>query len=245
MTSSIRKLQHLIMVAPIIATACGGAKSGPESGPIGQTSRGAQCGPTLDFEPINAFDSPFEWLQQREEAVVFINGTCTGAYLGAVGNIEHLVITAGHCTRVGDEPVVVFNFEQDADGPESFQFGLVIEQSNAPDYALIELFEDPEVAPVRLTNDPTRALVSVQHPRGQPKLVATGYFDKREAGRFFYRDLDTLVGTSGAPIFNEAGDVLGIHAGGDCEENGTNWGWTAFDIRGDSPILCEYEFDDY
>src|ERR1041384_1458700 len=43
-----------------------------------------QCGPTLDFTPINSYRGEFaDVAQSREDAVVFINGLCTGTLIAA------------------------------------------------------------------------------------------------------------------------------------------------------------------
>src|SRR5688572_17116246 len=42
-----------------------------------------QCGPTLDFTPINSYRGKFANVQDREDAVVLINGSCTGTLIEA------------------------------------------------------------------------------------------------------------------------------------------------------------------
>ena len=165
-------------------------------------------------------------------------------YIGAVGDVEHVLVTAGHCVGLGDEALVVFNFEDDADGPDSIVNGVVLERSDQPDYGLIALDADPEVAPVTLGSRLPGPLAVVQHPRGRPKVFATGAYSHRVGDRVFYADIDTEVGSSGAGVFNQAGRVVAIHAGGDCQVDGTNWGYSAVSIARASEILAGYRFDD-
>ena len=229
------------LLSGALCLACGEA---PRTAGTANTARGAQCGPTLDFEEINAYDGPLTWVQQREEAVVFVNGACSGVYIGAGGTHAHLVLTAGHCVNAGDRVLVAFNVEADQDGPDISIMGQVLESSSSPDYGLITLGENPQIDPVRLGSRPTRRLASIQHPRGNEKVIATGVFSHVDAGQLFYSDLDTLVGSSGAGLFNANGWVIGIHTGGDCETTGTNFGWQAAAIVRASRVLQDFVVDD-
>ena len=224
----------------LVGTAACGAS--PDAS-FARTSSGAQCGPTLDFEPVNEAVDHRGWIAAREDGVALIDGACTGAFIGTVEDSGPLVITAGHCVGLGDRPTVVFNFEDNADGAQTVISGTVIEQSEDPDYALLELDGAPQVAPIPMGTRPTRTLTVVQHPRGLPKVVARGTFAFVEQWLIHYTDLDTLVGSSGAPIFNSNGLMIGHHTGGDCGDEGTNWGWQSTAIIRASPTLSEYVLD--
>jgi hypothetical protein len=186
-----------------------------------------QCGPTLDFTPINSYQGEFADVQDREDAVALIDGRCTGTLIEA--SAGPVVITAGHCVGVGDRSLLVFNFEEEPDGEELIAEGTVIERSFAPDYALIQLDVLPAITPVLLTAQASERLAIIQHPRGRPKVIAEGRYLDSCNQLVFYADLDTLVGSSGAGVLNSQGHLLGIHTDGDCEENGrgSNRGWTA------------------
>ncbi|AKJ04810.1 V8-like Glu-specific endopeptidase [Archangium gephyra] len=197
----------------------------------------SQCGPTADFTPINSYQGEFANVQDAEDAVVLINGRCTGTLIEA--SAGPVVITAGHCVGLGEEPFLVFNFEDNPDGDESTTEGTVIEQSSEPDYALIQLKVLPAVTPVLLTTQASERLAIIQHPRGKPKAIAEGrYLDSCDQ-QLYYADLDTLVGSSGAGVLNRQGHLLGIHTDGDCDEKGrgSNRGWTAQAIVEASPYL--------
>lgn len=186
-----------------------------------------QCGPTLDFTPINRYEGDFADIQEREDAVALINGSCTGTLVEA--SAGPVMLTAGHCVGLGDRSVVVFNFEDAPDGDPLVTEGTVIEQSLEPDYALIALDALPDATPVPLTSLATERLAIIQHPRGHPKVIAEGTFLDACNQLVYYVDLDTLVGSSGAGVLNQQGYLLGIHTDGDCDEagNGANRGWTA------------------
>lgn len=197
-----------------------------------------QCGPTLDFTPINRYAGALvDAIQSAEDAVALINGSCTGTLIAA--GAGPLVLTAGHCVRVGDQPLLVFNFEDDPDGDPLITEGTVIEQALEPDYALIQLDTLPAVTPVLLTTQATEPLAIIQHPRGHPKVIAEGTFLASCNQLVYYADLDTLVGSSGAGVLNRQGHLLGVHTDGDCNEKGqgVNWGWTAEAIVEASPYL--------
>jgi hypothetical protein len=196
-----------------------------------------QCGPTLDFTPINSYQGEFSDVQDREDAVVMIDGRCTGTLIEA--SAGPVVITAGHCVGLGDRSLLVFNFEDAPDGDPLVTEGTVIEQSLEPDYALIRLDVLPAVRPVLLTTQATERLAIIQHPRGRRKVIAEGRYLDSCNQLVYYADLDTLVGSSGAGVLNRQGHLLGIHTDGDCDETGrgSNRGWTAEVIVEASPYL--------
>jgi len=195
-----------------------------------------QCGPTLDFTPINSYRGTFAAVQDREDAVALIDGRCTGTLIEA--SAGPVVITAGHCVGLGDKALLVFNFEDDPDGDPLVTEGTVIEQSRDPDYALIRLNALPAVTPVLLTSQASERLAIIQHPRGRRKVIAEGRYLDSCNQLVYYADLDTLVGSSGAGVLNRQGHLLGVHTDGDCDERGgTNRGWTAQTIVDASPYL--------
>jgi hypothetical protein len=209
-----------------------------------QRRYGLQCGPTLDFTPINSYQGEFSDIaQDREDAVALIDGNCTGTLIEA--SAGPVVVTAGHCVRLGDRPLLVFNFEDNPDGDPLVTEGTVIEQAPEPDYALIELDVLPAVTPVLLTDQPSETLAIIQHPRGRPKVIAEGEFLDSCDQLLYYTD-DTLVGSSGAGVLNRQGYLLGIHTNGDCDESGhgSNSGWTAEAIVEASLYLQCADIDD-
>jgi hypothetical protein len=196
-----------------------------------------QCGPSLDFTPINRYQGEFADIQEREDAVVLIDGRCTGTLIEA--SAGPVVLTAGHCVGLGDRALLVFNFEDEPDGDQLVTEGTVIEQSFEPDYALIALDALPAVTPVLLTTRASERLAIIQHPRGRSKVIAEGGFLDSCHQLVYYTDLDTLVGSSGAGVLNLQGHLVGVHTDGDCDESGhgTNSGWTAEVIVEASPYL--------
>jgi len=197
----------------------------------------AQCGATLDFTPINQYRGALVDAQLREDAVVLIDGNCTGTLIAAAAG--PVVLTAGHCVGQGDQALVAFNVEADADGDPLFTSGTVFERADAPDYALIRLDHLPTSTPTPLTTQSSPRLAIIQHPRGGPKVIAEGAFFAECGGPFAYTDLDTLVGSSGAGVLNAQGLLYGVHVDGDCDLDGggSNDGWTAASIVAASAYL--------
>src|SRR4051812_14114174 len=222
-----------------ITTACGQLPLQEGSG------RGSlQCGPTLDFVPVNQYQGEIAAVQDREDAVALIGGTCTGTLIAAVAG--PVVLTAGHCGQLGDRFLVAFNYEENPDGDQLTTEGAVIERADQPDYALIQLDVLPAVVPTLLTTQPTDLLALIQHPRGGPKVVAEGQYIGECTGSFYYVNLDTLVGSSGAGALNRQGFLAGIHTDGDCAKDGSgaNRGWTAAAIVEASAYLQDADIDD-
>ncbi len=216
----------------------------PEASRPSEVSSLWQCGPTLDFTPINSYRGEFANVQDREDAVVLIDGRCTGTLIEA--SAGPVVITAGHCVGLGDRALLVFNFEDEPDGDPLITEGTVIEQSSEPDYALIQLDVLPEVTPVLLTTQASDRLAIIQHPRGRRKVIAEGRYLDSCNQLVYYADLDTLVGSSGAGVLNRQGHLLGIHTDGDCDEKGggANRGWTVGTIVEASPYLQSADIAD-
>ena len=186
-----------------------------------------QCGARLDFTPVNRYEGDVVGFQDREDAVVLIDGNCTGTLIAAAAG--PVVLTAGHCVGLGDQALLAFNVEAEPDGDPLVTNGTVIEQAAEPDYALIQLDQLPTATPTPLTTQPTDRLVIIQHPRGGPKVVAEGDFLIDCDGQISYGDLDTLVGSSGAGVITQHGYLYGVHTDGDCAEDGSgaNTGWSA------------------
>lgn len=204
---------------------------------LGHVAPRAQCGATLDFTPINRYHGELASAQDREGAVVLIDGNCTGTLIAAAAG--PVVLTAGHCVGLGDQTLLAFNVEAEPDGDPLVTSGTVIEQAAAPDYALIRLDQLPTSAPTLLTSQPTDRLAIIQHPRGGPKVIAEGAFLAECHGQISYADLDTLVGSSGAGVLNHQGYLYGVHTDGDCatDGSGSNTGWSAASIVDASAYL--------
>jgi len=204
----------------------------------------AQCGSTLDFTPINQYRGGLADAQLREDAVVLVNGDCTGTLIAAITG--PVVLTAGHCVGLGDPARLAFNVEANPDGDQLFTDGTVIERADAPDYALIRLDQLPAVTPTPLTTRSTDRLAIIQHPRGGPKVIAEGEFFAECHGQISYIDLDTLVGSSGAGVLNADGFLYGVHSDGDCDTNGggDNSGWSAASIVAASAYLQDGDLAD-
>jgi len=223
------------------AAACGSSSSSPEE-PSTQTTCAklrivdpslrtqSQCGPNLDYTPVNEYHGDFPAVQEREDAVVLINGDCTGTLIAAQAG--PIVLTAGHCGHVGDSVMMAFNVEANPDGDPLVTEGTIVEQADTPDYALIQPNKLPAVTPTPLTTQESERLAVIQHPRGGPKVIAEGNFAGICDGLIYYKDLDTLVGSSGAGVLTRNGYLVGIHTDGDCAADGTgsNYGWTAASI---------------
>lgn len=242
----------MIRSAPVAAAAvclaivaCGGGE--PPAGACGTLQVGkivpsAQCGPTLDFTPINQYQGELASVQDREDAVALIGGDCTGTLIAAQAG--PVVLTAGHCVGLGNTVLVAFNVEADPDGDPLATNGFVIERADTPDYALLQLDQLPAVTPTLLTTQPSDRLAIIQHPRGGPKVIAEGRYAAEcegvnPAGVISYADLDTLVGSSGAGVLNRQGSLFAVHTDGDCAENGggSNMGFSAASIVEASPYL--------
>lgn len=179
----------------------------------------SQCGPTLDLAPVNAYAGGLAIVAAREDAVALVAGRCTGTWIAAAAG--PVVLTAGHCAPRGERVVVAFNVEADPDGDPLVTEGVVIEQADDPDYALIALDQPPAVAPTPLTATPSELLAVIHHPRGGPKVVGEGGFVARCGDASVrYAEIDTLVGSSGAGVLTEAGALLAVHSDGGCRRDG-------------------------
>lgn len=198
----------------------------------------SQCGRTEDFTPIHAYAGAVANVEAIEDAVVLINGSCTGTLIAAAGG--PVVLTAGHCGPLGGRLLVAFNVEAEADGDALVTEATVIEQSDAPDYALLRLDALPaNTPPVQLSATRSDRLAVIQHPRGRPKVIAEGDYLDACDGQLFYTDLDTLVGSSGAGVLNQSGYLIGVHTDGDCapDGSGANRGWQISAIEQASAYL--------
>lgn len=236
-----------IGVAIAVSTAaCGTSEPRrPPACPVARTTVSySQCGGTLDFTPINQYHGALADAQVREDAVVLIDGSCTGTLIAAAAG--PVVSTAGHCVGRGDRPLLAFNVEADPDGDPLVTSGTVIEQAIAPDYALITLDKLPAATPTPLTTRSTDRLAIIQHPRGGPKVIAEGEFFAECHGEISYPDLDTLAGSSGAGVLNAQGFLYGVHSDGDCDTQGggANSGWSAVSIVAASAYLQDGDLVD-
>jgi hypothetical protein len=231
----------LVLGAGLTLAACGSDPKRPTMEVCSELQASSivrsQCGPKEDFTPINSYQGAIANVQVREDAVVLINGSCSGTLIAAAAG--PVVITAGHCVGLGDSDLIAFNYEDQPDGDPLVTNGTVIEQAIEPDYALIKLDALPQATPTPLTSRPTDLLAVIQHPRSRPKVIAEGTLAGACNDQVYYSDLDTLVGSSGAGVLTSTGYLLAIHTDGDCatDGSGTNRGWSSAAIVAASAYL--------
>lgn len=160
---------------------------------------------------------------------------CTGFLIA-----NDLLMTNHHCVPTADicrTTVAVFGYEYDAE--RRLQNGqqyrcASVKASNRPyDFAVLELKasqslgsapgrkagEDWGVLPIEGTDPQSgQDLIIIQHPSGYPKLVSVQdcnvvepVADGRAEGSDFSHLCDTYGGSSGSPILNAEGRVVGLH----------------------------------
>lgn len=59
-------------------------------------------------------------------------------------------------------------------------------------------------------------LTVIQHPAGRPKKIEAGAETQVNGDFITYADIDTLGGSSGSGVLNEAGSVVAVHTNGGC-----------------------------
>ncbi|WP_373526269.1 serine protease [Nostoc sp.] len=83
-------------------------------------------------------------------------------------------------------------------------------------------------------------LCLIQHPQGRPKRIEAGPLHSNSNGIILYASIDTLGGSSGAPILSgDTGEVVGVHTNGGCttSSDGENSGVAIGVIRRLSTVL--------
>lgn len=166
--------------------------------------------------------------------------TCTGFLIesGQLVTNHHCVSTQATC----DTAVAVFGYQYDANGllnfGEQFECAQVVPEKGSYelDYALLNLHGNAAtkwgtLALKRADPQVDRLLFIVQHPGGQPKQISkincvakAVPVNGRACETDFTHTCDTVGGSSGSPVFNEVGQVIGLHhygfgTGGEWNEN--------------------------
>ncbi len=141
------------------------------------------------------------------------------------------ITSAQHATNMHIE----FNFQRDANGvlqtATSFDITNLLEfRLGGLDYAVLQLGGNPnsQFPSASLSADiPGQGdqLTIIQHPRGIPKVVEAGQYDGIEqngglVGYMRYVNLDTMGGSSGSGVLDDAGRLVGVHTNGGCRANG-------------------------
>lgn len=151
-------------------------------------------------------------------------GYCTGVLIG-----KDLVLTAGHCliTQADCQNTkLIFNWnlqkanQSEVSKDEVFACQQLLKREVRPsediDYAVIRLDRPVEkTKPVRLANQDTTkegdVLLSLSHPLGLPlKMDKAKIISNHARQNILKVNVDTFSGSSGSPLFNSQGEVVGI-----------------------------------
>ena len=118
------------------------------------------------------------------------------------------------------------------------------------DYALIRLDGEPGEAFGYLEIDFRRpfaaeAVTLIHHPAGALKKVQSSSVFSMSDIQLSHR-ADTQGGSSGAPILDSDGRIIGVHTNGGCASDGSedNWGYRVDVIRESADLLAEYDYFD-
>jgi hypothetical protein len=133
---------------------------------------------------------------------------------------QNLLLTCNHIftkTRV-EKAWVTFGYKSDSYSIQDiFELDLnFVSYHNQLDFALIRLQPNPSLKPIRPVNvglDSGQKIRLIHHPMGQP-VVISGLGQIVQVGQeYIDHNLNTDKGSSGAPIFNDAWELVAIHRG--------------------------------
>ena len=133
---------------------------------------------------------------------------------------QNLLLTCNHIftkTRV-EKAWVTFGYKSDSySTPDIFELDLnFIANHNQLDFALIRLHPNPSLKPIRPVNvglDSGQKIRLIHHPMGQPVVISGLGQIVRVGQDYIDHNLNTDKGSSGAPIFNDAWELVAIHRG--------------------------------
>ncbi|RVJ45888.1 serine protease [Sinorhizobium medicae] len=197
-------------------------------------------------EPIANYadDAVIARIERPVARLLFVEGgiprTCTGFLIdtGELMTNNHCVNSQAAC----ESALAIFGYQHDRGGllhfGEQFECAKFQEERSSVelDYAALQLRGNPATIWGTLSLSgtdpaPTSGIFIVQHPAGEPKkiskkgcLVSAVPVDGRASETDFAHSCDTVGGSSGSPMFNASGDVIGLHhygfgEGGDWSEN--------------------------
>lgn len=133
---------------------------------------------------------------------------------------QNLLLTCNHIftiTRV-EKAWVTFGYKSDSYSRQDiFELDLdFVSYHNQLDFALIRLQPNPSLKPIRPVNvglDSGQKIRLIHHPMGLP-VVISGLGEIVQVGQeYIDHNLNTDKGSSGAPIFNDAWELVAIHRG--------------------------------
>lgn len=208
-------------------------------GPANISATKSFCRQSPNLEKVNSFEGNASFSQEKinniSKSIAIISydkmEICTATAIG-----EDTIVTASHCLSHGranlENYIVRFNYIENEDGFVdeenilSYHFKEIISEGNyiklhSPDALIVKLDRklDSSVAISSFSKKPVKtgqAIAIMQHPDGRTLEVGAGSVKKLDNGVIYYSNISTQSGSSGAAIFNEDAEIVGIHVRGGC-----------------------------